>query len=285
MENIKIYNDDCLNILKTLKDETIDTIVTSPPYYNARDYSHYTSIDDYMYQMQNIFSELFRVCKNHHSIVVNVSDIICKVDNTNSVTKKYPLGAMYILMLQDIGFTYIDDYIWDKGEIQSSRQKGNPPYPYYQYPINSYEHIIVMTKHVKDTTKIPCPICNQTIIRSDSSKLSNIQGWECSNPDCPSKSKTGRGKRFSARTIMMDAYKTKENEIPKDFIKLFRRDIVHIPPEIKITSKNKNKLGHSAPYPIQIPEMAIRFFSGVNDIVLDPFLGSGTTAVVCKALN
>src|SRR5699024_7330131 len=66
---------------------------------------------------------------------------------------------------------------------------------------------------------------------------------------------------------------------------MFRRDIVKINPVIKINSKGQNTIGHTAPFPIDIPEYAIRFFSGVNDTVLDMFMGSGTTAIACMNTN
>ena len=282
---MNLYNGDSVDILKTLEDNSVDTLVTSPPYYNAREYSQYSSVDDYMDKMRNIFIQVFRVIKNHHTIVVNVGDVTCQVGDTKDTVRKLPLGAMFTMMLQEVGFQYIDDYIWDKGEVQSNRQKGNPPYPYYQYPVNCYEHILIFTKHVRDNTKIPCPVCHQTILRSDCNVSSDIQKWECGNPDCPDKSPSGRGKRFSARTIMMTDYQKAENEIPKGFIHKFRRDIVPITPVIKINADGENTAGHTAPYPEEIPELAIRYFSGVGDTVLDPFMGSGTTGIVCKRLN
>lgn len=284
-KKLNLIQGDCLQVMKDIPDNNIDVLVTSPPYFNARNYSQYDSLDNYMSEMRDIFTEVFRILKNHHNIVVNVGDVCCQIGSTKDSTRKIPLGAMFIMMLQDIGFRYIDDYIWDKGEVQSNRQKGKPPYPYYQYPINCYEHILIFTKHIRNRAKIPCPVCNKTIVRSDSSAKSDIQKWECSNPECPSKSKSGRGKRFSERTIMMANYKTEINEIPKEFISQFRRDIVKITPVIKINSKGENTLGHTAPYPLKIPELAIRYFSGVGEVVLDPFMGSGTTGVVCKELN
>ena len=280
-----LYNDDSLIVLRTLPDNSVDTCVTSPPYYNAREYSQYESVEDYMSKMKDIFVEVFRVIKNHHNIVVNVGDVTCQVGTTKDTVRKLPLGAMFTMMLQDIGFQYIDDYIWDKGEVQSNRQKGNPPYPYYQYPINCYEHILVFAKHVKDTAKIPCPVCGSLKVRSDSNVSCNIQKWECGNPDCPEKSPSGRGKRFSARTIMMSEYQVPKNEIPRGFVDKFRRDIVPITPVIKINADGENTAGHTAPYPEEIPELAVRYYSGVNDTVLDPFMGSGTTGVVCKRLD
>ena len=44
-------------------------------------------------------------------------------------------------------------------------------------------------------------------------------------------------------------------------------------------------MGHTAPYPEDIPEMAIRYYSGVGDLVVDIFSGSGTTGVVAKKLK
>ena len=81
------------------------------------------------------------------------------------------------------------------------------------------------------------------------------------------------------------SFYTEENKISSDFIKEFRRDIVKINPVIKTNCKGDNIIGHSAPYPSKIPELAIRYYSGVNDIVLDPFMGSGTTAKMAMLNN
>jgi DNA modification methylase len=84
---------------------------------------------------------------------------------------------------------------------------------------------------------------------------------------------------------MMNDYQTEENFIDKEFIQKWRRDIVKLTPVIKVNCKGKNIVGHSAPFPDEIPEMAIRYFSGVGDLVVDIFSGSGTTCRVAKRLN
>ena len=56
-------------------------------------------------------------------------------------------------------------------------------------------------------------------------------------------------------------------------------------PVFKINNKGENTLGHSAPYPVEIPEMAVRYFSFPGDIVLDPFAGSFTSIIVANNLN
>ncbi|MDE0556165.1 MAG: DNA methyltransferase, partial [Candidatus Poribacteria bacterium] len=58
-----------------------------------------------------------------------------------------------------------------------------------------------------------------------------------------------------------------------------RRDVVKLAPVIKINSKGQNTLGHTAPFPHEIPEYAVQIFTGVNETVLDPFAGSFTTTI------
>ena len=73
--------------------------------------------------------------------------------------------------------------------------------------------------------------------------------------------------------------------IEKDFIQKWRRDIIKINPVIKINSKGENILGHTAPFPIDIPEFAVKMFSYPGDIVLDPFGGSFTSVIAAKQLG
>ena len=281
----ELYNIDCLKWLRERESNSIDLMVTSPPYFNAREYSQWNSLDDYMNDMRDIFKELYRCMKNHKHIVVNVGDVVCKVGKTTWSTKKVPLGAMFTVMLEEIGFQFVDDYIWDKGEPQSKRHLGNPQYPFYQYPVNCYEHILVFAKHSLDKTKIPCPVCNETIVVSNSQSSLGVQSWECKNPGCSEKSTSGRGKRFSQRSIMMNEYQKEENLIDNEFIKKWRRDIIKINPVVKINSKGENKLGHTAPFPVEIPEMAIKYFSGIGDTIVDIFSGSATTGLACISNN
>lgn len=280
-----IHNMNCLDGMKTMDSRSIDLIITSPPYYNAREYSKWDSLTEYFDDMQKIFTEVYRTLKNHHYLVVNVGDINSQVGKSKWQMRKIPLGAYFTVMLEKTGFIYIDNYIWDKGEPQSKRHLGNPPFPFYQYPVNCYEHILVFAKHEYDNEKMPCPVCGKIMLSSNSCTGIGIQSWECRNPSCTVKSASGRGKRFSARSIMMNNYKRQENIIPQDFIAQWRRDIVKINPVIKINCKKENLIGHSAPFPEIIPEMAIRFFSGEGDLICDIFSGSGTTCYVAKKLN
>lgn len=162
-DGVKVVWGDCLKVLKSLSSESIGLMVTSPPYYNAREYSHWENLNSYLEDMRKIIREAYRVLDNHRVFVFNVGDIY---DNDNLSTtsvwgkRRIPLGAYFIKIFEEEGFTFVDDFIWDKGEVQSQRQKnGNKPYPFYQYPLNCYEHILIFHKHRNDPIRYPCPVC------------------------------------------------------------------------------------------------------------------------------
>lgn len=70
-----------------------------------------------------------------------------------------------------------------------------------------------------------------------------------------------------------------ESKYDKNFWGQFATDFWEIPPE------SAKRIGHSAPFPPGIPERCIKFFTFVNDIVFDPFMGSGTTALMAETLK
>ncbi len=288
-DEIKIIWGDAYKVFKSMDNESVQLMVTSPPYYNARDYSIWNNLDDYLNDMTNILKESYRVLDNHRVFVFNVGDIF---DNDNLKTKstwgkrRIPLGAYFIKIFEDIGFTFVDDFIWDKGEVQSERHKnGNKPYPFYQYPMNAYEHILIFHKHRLDTTRYPCPVCGALKVNGNTQSEVGLQSWECKNNECFMRSESNRGKRFSLKSIITQSRQTKKNEISDSMIKKWRKDIVKFSPVIKINSKGENILGHTAPFPEDIPEMAINFFSYKDEIVLDPFAGSFTTPIVANKLG
>lgn len=288
-DGIKIIWGNCLDAMKGMKSESIHCMVTSPPYYNAREYSIWKNLDDYLRDMRNIIKESYRVLDNHRVFVFNVGDIF---DNDNLTTKsvwgkrRLPLGAYFIKLFEEEGFTFVDDFIWDKGEVQSERHKhGDKPYPFYQYPANCYEHILIFHKHRLDDTRYPCPICGTLKVNGNTQSEVGLRSWECKNLECFERSKSNRGKRFSLKTLATQSHQQKEHAISEEFIKRWRRDIIKFSPVIKINSKGENTLGHTAPFPENIPEFATRLFSYKNEKVLDPFGGSFTSVIVAKKLN
>ena len=273
----------CLDFLRRMDSESVQLMVTSPPYYNARDYSQWATLDDYLDEMSSIIKECYRVLDNHRPFVFNVGDIF---DNDNRHTesswgkRRIPLGAYFTKIFEDHGFQFVDDFIWDKGEVQTQRHKnGNRPYPLYQYPINCYEHIFVFYKHRLDEMLYPCPVCGCLKVNGNAYSGVGIKSWECKNLECFERSASNRGKRFSARTQLMTGLQQADNHIDEDLLHKWRRDVVKLTPVIKINSKRQNILGHTAPFPKEIPEYAVQVFTGINESVLDPFAGSFTTTI------
>jgi len=286
---IKIVWGDCLSVLRRMKSESVQLMVTSPPYYNARAYSQWSNLDAYLADMREIIAECWRVLDNHRAFVFNVGDIF---DNDHLHTnatwgkRRIPLGAYFTQIFEDAGFRFVDDFIWDKGEVESQRHKnGDAPYPLYQYPMNCYEHIFVFYKHRQDELRYPCPICGCLKVNGNAYSGVGIKSWECKNLSCWERSAANRGKRFSARSVKMNELKSGGNVINGDFIKKWRRDIVKINPVIKINAKGENTLGHTAPFPREIPEYAVKMLSGVGEAVLDPFAGSFTSAIEAHNLE
>ena len=285
MANHYLIKGDSAKVLKKVSDNSIHLAVTSPPYFNAREYSQWETLDSYLQDMKVIFKEVFRVLDNHRVFVLNVGDVQCKLGTQPWTLRRVPLGALFTTICQEMGFEFVDDYIWDKGEPQSYRHmNGVTKYPFYHYPINSYEHILIFHKHILDKTRLPCPVCGSDHIQNNSQSEINVQSWECNNKNCTQRSEGNRGKRYSARSVMMQKGQIKENKIEEKLKKKWRKDIVPFAPVIKMVG-NKNIMGHTAPFPEDIPEMAIKLYSYKGDTILDPFAGSFTTSLVAMKNN
>lgn len=145
-----------------IPDESTQLIVTSPPYFNVKDYGvdNIGSINDfheYLQNMQLVFNECFRVLQKGRYICVNICDVI-------SGEAKYPIPANYVGILQRAGFEYREDIIWRKpsgvgakGASGAAKRFGlfiQHPYPMYYFPNNVFEHILVFRKGKFDYKKI-----------------------------------------------------------------------------------------------------------------------------------
>lgn len=147
---IKLIHDNSRTALSQLKPDSIDNMVTSPPYYNAREYSQWPNLFAYLNDMYKIIIAANYALKPGGVFVYNIGDIF---DNENIIVKskmgekRIPLGAYTILLFQKAGFEILDNVIWYKGEPQSNRHKNDGNYtPYYQRPANCYEHMFVFKK-------------------------------------------------------------------------------------------------------------------------------------------
>lgn len=233
MEIDKIYQGDCLEVLKTFEDNLIDLTVTSPPYDNLRTYGGV--IDGWSFEkFQGIARELYRVTKEGGVVVWIVADATIKGSGTGTSFKQ----ALYFM---ECGFNLHDTMIWEKTGMLPTQDR------YY----NIFEYMFVLSKGRPKTMNF---ICDHK----------TTAGGRVQKKDaCINKGAQKNG----AGTFVRNEYSRRTN--------LWRISI----------GKNKETQGHPAPFPEALANDHILSWSNEGDIVLDPFLGSGTTGFVANKLG
>ncbi len=111
-----VINGDTLQIMKKIKNDSLHLTFTSPPYYNARDYSIYDSYDSYLKFLTKVFKEVYRITKEGRFFVLNTSPIIIPRVGRKYSSKRYPIPFDIHHYLIKIGWEFIDDIIWVKPE-------------------------------------------------------------------------------------------------------------------------------------------------------------------------
>jgi len=112
-----IVNGDVLELLPYVPEDSIHLTFTSPPYYNARDYSIYSSYSDYLAFLQKVFAEVYRITKEGRFFVLNTSPIIIPRASRNHSSKRYPIPFDIHPFLIEMGWEFIDDIVWEKPEF------------------------------------------------------------------------------------------------------------------------------------------------------------------------
>jgi site-specific DNA-methyltransferase (adenine-specific) len=232
------YNDglflqgDCLELMKTMPDESIDLVVTSPPYDNLRTYDH--SLEWSFDIFKPIAKELSRLIKEGGVIIWNVSDATIKGSETGSSFRQ----ALYFK--DECGLNLHDTMIWVKdggGAIGSNKC-------YTQ----NFEYMFVLSK-------------------GPPSKINLLY-------DQPNGS-AGKNKSGVGRRDKDGNHKIEERKVSADFKK--RNNWWYIPPQ--------KGADHPAVFPISMPRDHILSWTNEGDVVLDPFGGSGTTAIAARETN
>ena len=152
-EKIKLFEGDSLAILKLFEENFFDGAVTSPPYYNTKEYSQWNNIYCYLYDMYNIILESYNILKEGSLFVYNIFDTYGNENNivlSDMGQKRIILGAYTIYLFQKAGFQLLDNIIWDKGYVHGTRHtNGGNKLPYNQFPLNSWEHNFIFYKPSK----------------------------------------------------------------------------------------------------------------------------------------
>ena len=113
----KIYNGNCLELMKEIDDNIVDLTVTSPPYDNLRDYK------GYLFDFESIAKELFRVTKEGGVAVWIVADATIKGSETGTSFKQ-------ALFFKEIGFRLHDTMIWNKTKMPQNHDRYEQGFEY-----------------------------------------------------------------------------------------------------------------------------------------------------------
>lgn len=224
-ERIVIINDDLLTT-DIIRPNTVDLIVTSPPY-NVD--IHYESFrDNIPYEKYLEFTE--RWLRKTLSLVKPDGRMCLNIPLDKSRGRReegfQSVYADIVYIAKKVGWRYFSTIIWNEGNISRRTAWGSWLSARAPYVISPVEVIVVLYNKV----------------------------W-----------------RKQSGTGISDISK-------EEFIE-WTNGIWTFPGE------NREKVGHPAPFPLKLPERCIKLFSYVDDLVLDPFLGSGTTLIAATLLN
>jgi site-specific DNA-methyltransferase (adenine-specific) len=245
LELDKIYLGDCKEILKTLPDEKIDLIVTSPPYADNRKSTYGgVPIKKYVEWFLPISLELKRVLKPTGSFILNI-----KERAVNGERQTYVIEL--ILEMKKQGWLWTEEYIWHK--------KNCYPGKWNNRFRDAWERCLQFNKQKKFKMY-------QEAVRVPMGKWATKRLSKLSESDWArdvSKVGSGFGKNVS-------------NWLGRNLV--YPTNVLHLATECS----NRN---HSATFPVTLPTWFIKLFTEEGDVVLDPFVGAGTTALACINLK
>ncbi len=241
IDNIKntLHIGNSLDILKTIPENTIDMVLTSPPYDDLRKYNGYS------FQFEDIVNELFRVLKKGGVVVWVVGDACHKGSESGTSFKQ----ALYFI---SIGFNLHDTMIYEKNGASFPASRTSNRYT------QIFEYMFVFSKQVKPkTAHLICDKQNRWV------------GY------------TSFGK---------SSYRNKKGELIERVMKPVpetspRNNIWKYNTGKGYSTKDKEAFKHPAIFPEQLAHDHILSWSNEDDIVLDPFCGSGTTCKMAKLLG
>lgn len=216
-ENLTIYNENILTT-ESIPDNSVDLIVTSPPYNVDIAYGTHNdelSYEDYLAFTREWIAKCFRLTKDDGRFCLNIP-----LDKNKGGQQS--VCADITTIAKSIGWKYHSTIIWNEQNISRRTAWGSWLSASAPFVIAPVEVIVVLYKN----------------------------SW---------KKTSGSGASDTTR----DEFMQWTNGV------------------WSFNGESKKRIGHPAPFPVELPRRCIKLFSFVGDTVLDPFLGSGTTLLAC----
>ena len=115
---------DVQDLFPLIPDESVHLTFTSPPYYNARDYTIFQSYNAYLDFLTAVFKETHRITKEGRFFVLNTSPVIVPRISRAHSSKRYAIPYDMHPRLTDMGWEFIDDIVWIKPEYAAKNRNG-----------------------------------------------------------------------------------------------------------------------------------------------------------------
>ena len=128
LKNVLVCSD-VQEVFPLIPDESVHLTFTSPPYYNARDYTIFQSYNAYLDFLTSVFKETHRITKEGRFFVLNTSPVIVPRISRAHSSKRYAIPYDMHPRLTDMGWEFIDDIVWIKPEYAAKNRNGG----FYQH--------------------------------------------------------------------------------------------------------------------------------------------------------
>lgn len=246
MELDRLYQGDCRVMLETFPDDSVDFIFTSPPYADNRRKSPYEGA-----KIEEYVEWFLPISSQLKRVLRPEGSFILNIKERAVHGERQTYVLELILKMRGQGWHWTEEYIWHK--------KNCYPGKWPNRFRDAWERCLHFTKDKKfkmfqEAVMVPMGNWKEK-------RLARLSEKDRTRHE--SKVSSGLGRNVSNWVERRMAYPT---------------NVLHLPTECS----NRN---HSAAFPKELPMWFIRLFTKEGDIVLDPFIGSGTTAIACLLTN
>jgi site-specific DNA-methyltransferase (adenine-specific) len=292
---------DNLQLIQKLPDGSVQLVITSPPYFQQRDYGggmgNETNVNQYIDILLRLFRECVRVVKDDGNIVFNVGD---KYQDSNLLLVPY----RFAIAATETGLVkLVNEITWIKRNPtprQFKRRLVSSTEPFFHfvksddYFYNPDAFLAEARAQKQSSKKVGAKVGQRYFELIAQSALSQTEKTVARRELTEVIQEVKRGQihsfRMKIRGIHAEPFggqdggralqlKNKGFTIIRMHGNKLKRDVI----ETSVATVKGNK--HPAIYPVEVVEEFLHLLTPPGALVLDPFIGSGSTAVACKKLG